>query len=838
MNLISPKISSGTNRVLLYLVLLFSGVSALIYQVVWIRKFGLVFGFHVFSMSTVLTAFMAGLAMGSLWFGKLADRGKNPLGLFLLLEIGIGLFAVLFPYLFDGLTAFYSHIIKNLYINQYTTQLIRFVLSFFFLLIPTTLMGGTLPVIIKYVVKDFQNFGSKVSGLYSINNLGAVIGCFAAGYFLINNFGLLAALYIGAGFNIFNGIVVFFIYQNEEEKHRNILTEKFDNKRKTVSSKRFITSPRVLIIVLWVFAIEGFTTLAYEVLWIRILVGFSFDKTTYFFTVILAGFIFGLSLGSFLIRKHIDKIKDLLGLLVLIQVFIGISSALMLILFSKLAPVLIQQRDIFGTWLENSGKEYFIFFLLLSVPTTLMGFTYPLVSKIYTDNMKRVGKKMGVIGFMDTVGSILGSFAAGFFMIPFLGVVNSFILIIAINIMLGLLVLFFHPGYRMRRKWIATVAIALLAIITYSFIPVKNYFSWWDSLKYKDSWFGDHYNEILFYDEGEAATVMVLKYPGEDTRSLMINGHNTAFTNRRDLSVNRQLGYMPYILHPDPKNAFVIGFGLGVTAHTLTRPYIQQVDVAEIVPGVIRAAPVFQKWNHNVQNHPKATLFDEDGRSLLYMSDNKYDIITSNAIHPRLSNNIYTRDFYEICQKRLADGGIVCQWIPQNWMTGTEYKSLLKAFTDVFPYCTLWFVNEYSTLVIGKNEPLNVSWKQITEKYKDPVMSAEMEEVGIGSPEWFVSQYWMSDNELRRWVKDFPANTDNFPLVEFSKVISIEPNVPVMMELAEMKPDYSSFMKDLNRREKDEMLNRLEKHYQFNRNTILTIIDNVLYFKQQNRKNN
>jgi spermidine synthase len=828
------RIFSRYRKQWIYVILLFSGISALIYQVIWIRKFGLVFGQHVFSMSTVLTAFMAGLALGSLLFGKIADRRKNPLSLFLWLEIGIGLFAIFFPFLFDGLTLLYTQIAKSLYINTYYVQLIRFFLSFLFLLIPTTLMGGTLPVIIKYAVNDLKNFGSKVSALYSINNLGAVIGCFAAGYFLINNFGLLTSLYVAAFLNVLNGLMVFLLYSNE--KNPAFIPKSSDVTapgKKSDPAPQIILPPRILKVVLWVFAIEGFTTLAYEVLWTRVLVGFSFDKTTYFFTVILIGFIFGLSLGSFLIKKYIDRIKDLVGMLIFIQVFIGITSVLSLILFSKIAPALIQQRDIFGSWLENSGKEYFIFFLLLTIPTTLMGMTYPVVSKIYTDNMKSLGKKMGLLGFMDTVGSILGSFIAGFIFIPFLGVVHSFVLTVFLNILLGLLVLVFHPQYHIKRK-LSYAVLILIAGVTISFrVPVKNYFSWWDSLKFKESWFGDHYDEILFYDEGEAATVMVLRYSSEETRSLMINGHNTAYTSRRDLSANRQLGYIPYVLHPNPKNAFVVGFGLGVTAHTLSRPDMDHVDVAEIVPGVIQAAPVFQKWNYNIQNNPKAHIFDEDGRSLLLMTDKKYDIITSNAIHPRLSNNIYTRDFYKICRNKLAEGGIVYQWIPQNWMTETEYKSLLKAFTDVFPHCSLWYVNEYSTLIIGSDKPLDVPWKQIEEKYQDPVLLEEMSEVGIGNPEWFVSQYWMSDEQLRTWVEGFPANTDNFPLVEFSKVISIEPNLTVMEELLGAEPDYSSFLEEYNPEEKNEKIKSLNKHYEYNKNAIFAVIQAIHYHRQK-----
>lgn len=838
-NLTKP-VKSDLRRLLLYIVLFASGISALIYQVVWIRKFGLVFGVHIYSISTVLTAFMAGLAIGSLLFGKIVDRSKNPLKVFFWLEAGIGCFAVLFPLLFDGLIHFYAYVSKSLYVSQYSIQLIRFFLSFLFLLIPTILMGGTLPVIIKYFVRTLRGMGSQVSSLYSVNNFGAVIGCFIAGFFLINNLGIKLSLYIGALLNLLNGAIVFFLSRKGFNVSENTEAGKSGSPAISEATQDEFSgeklSPVLLRIILWVFAIEGFTTLAYEVFWTRILVGFSFDKTTYFFTTILTGFIFGLAFGSFLIRKYIDRIKNLLGTLVFIQVAVGLTSILMMIVFSFIAPVLVRQRNIFSSWMDTSGKEYLICFLLLIIPTTLMGFTYPVVSKIYSRNLAQMGQKMGVIGFMDTAGSILGSFAAGFLMIPFLGVVNSFLVTAGVNILLGILVIIYLPDWKTGRKILISLGCTAGLLVMIFLMPSKDYFSWWNKLENRSNWFGMNYEKVLYYDEGEAATVMILQYPDEEKRALMINGHNTAYTSSKDLSLNRQLGYMPYILHPNPKNAMVIGFGLGVTAHTLTLPDIDYVDVAEIDPGVIKGAPVLRKWNFDVQKNPKARIFDEDGRSLLFMTDKKYDIITSNAIHPRLSNNIYTRDFYEICKAKLADDGILCQMIPQNWLTETEYKSLVKAFVDVFPNTTLWYVNEYSTLAIGSIKPQNFSFEAIREKFKSPQLSAELEESGIRSPEWFLGQYWMSEHDLSAWVENFPANTDDHPMVEFSRVISIEPNFSVMQQLAAMKTDYGRFFNATPSENEKETLQELEKIHEYNKNVILGVIEAINYYRDQEAK--
>lgn len=218
------------------------------------------------------------------------------------------------------------------------------------------------------------------------------------------------------------------------------------------------------------------------------------------------------------------------------------------------------------------------------------------------------------------------------------------------------------------------------------------------------------------------------------------------------------------------------------------------------------------------------------------MTDKKYDIITSNAIHPRLNNNVYTQDYYEICSDRLSDKGVFCQWIPQNWMSEVEFKSLIKAFVEAFPHTTFWYVNEYSVMGVGKNKPLEVNFEQMQKKFRIEKLNNDLEDVGIIGPKWFVSQYWMSDEEARAWVEDYPSNTDNFPLVEFSKVISIEPNLQVMNELVDMKPGYSRFFNNPNE-EEQAIINDLERYYDFFRKSMLGTIDRIHYFRQNNQDN-
>jgi len=808
---------------ILFAVLLLSGISALINQIVWIRKFGLVFGVDVYTMGTVLSAFMGGLALGSLIFGRLADKTGKPLRLFLLLELGIGLFAFLFPLTFNGLINLYTPIIQKLGISANTEQFVKFIFSFLYLLIPTTLMGGTLPVIFKFFIRELKNLGWKVSNLYAINNLGAVIGCFLAGFLLIRYFGLTAALYTGASLNLVNALLVFWISRQGTADLQTIELPQ-DNKFSAISASNKI-SVSMLRLVLWVFVIEGFATLAYEVLWTRIFIGFSYDKTTYFSSVILLSFIFGLSLGSFAISRWIDKGKNLVNLLAVTEILIGLSSFALMIVFARYSLALNLKRSMYETWINTMGKEYLLFFLILLIPTTLTGLVYPIVSKLYSDNLDQLGKRMGNIGFLDTAGSILGSFAAGFLMIPLLGVVKSFLIVVLLNILLGILLVLFNIQLRVRFKVLILSVTGVVASFLFLNTPDKQYFSWWDRNKV-EIW-SNFVEGIPFYDEGPDATVTIREY--NNYYSLNINGHNTAYTSVKDQIANRMLGYIPYMVHPNPKRALVVGFGLGFTVESLIQPEIDTVDVAEICKGVIKSGHTLNSWNNNAIDNPKVRVHLEDGRGFIFKTATKYDIITSNAIHPRLSNNIYTRDFYEVCKDKLKKGGIMCQWATPNWMTETEYKAQVRAFIEVFNYCQLWYLNEYSTILIGSDEPIRIDYSLIVKRFKDPKVIDDLKNIYMVEPYIFASQFSMEKEELMKYCADAPSNTDDYPVVEFSTVVNIAPDTSALKFLAACKVDYSKVILSdtLTADESNEIVEKMNFYSGVRKFTIRDLITEV-----------
>ncbi len=323
---------SGRVQAVILILFFLSGASGLIYEVVWQGMLNLVIGNTTFATTTVVASFMGGLALGSFYFGRLVDRYKKPLRLYAYLEIGIGIFAILFPFILSGILAIYISIYHHFLPTFYVSGLIKFALCFLVLLIPSFLMGGTLPVISKFFITTFDKLGWGVGSLYGSNTLGGVVGAFCAVFFLITSLGVKETTYIATTVNILIAVVVLclsrFLVSDSPEKPK--LRDKKIGKIEQQLYPRYI-----LRVVLVVYALSGFCALAYEVLWTRVLV-FFIGRSTHAFAVMLTTYLLGLALGSLIFAKFLRKSKHLLNLLAFIEVFIGLSALLSIWGFTKL----------------------------------------------------------------------------------------------------------------------------------------------------------------------------------------------------------------------------------------------------------------------------------------------------------------------------------------------------------------------------------------------------------------------------------------------------------------------------------------------------------------------
>lgn len=769
------------NKRIVLLLAFISGITALIYQIIWIRKFSLVFGVHIFSVSIVLATFMAGLAIGSYIIGKWIDKIKKPLLLFIGIETSIAVYGLVFQQLLNMVHHLYAEISFNPENAYVVSHLVRLALSFAVLIVPTTLMGGTIPVLSKILVRKVSTLGENISLLYGANNIGAFIGCFVTGFILLKLVGLQYGIILAVLLNLINAVIAFLLV-NKFRKYA--LT--VDQEKERISKPQLLPSSKKLIIVsLVVFALEGFTTLAYEIIWTRILQEFAYEKTVYFNTTIILGFIAGLGIGSILFKNKADKLKNPFYTLGLIELMVGFSSLLMLFVFVYSSPFIHSMRMESTGWIQLAFREYGYYFLLLLFPALFMGMTFPLISVIFNERLAMVGKKMGIIGFLDTIGSVFGALLTGFFILPLLGVSNAFLLIVAMNVGIGLWLMSLSKR-KGKQVFFNTSVVFVLLLLAFLF-PNDKLFNHRNIL-YEDE-------EVVAYEEGISANVTIFR-EYDNQLALAINGAKTAFANVQDLKVHKMLAYVPALFIENPDNALVIGFGMGVTTNELMRMHVPQVEVAELSPEVVKLSNRhfgFLLDQFSELHLPE--IVTEDGRSYLVRTDKKFDIITSNAVHSRLGINLYTKEFYELCKTKLTNEGVVCQWLPTNWLEENEFYSLVKSFYTVFPNTQLWYITRGHCLMVGSpSNTFNLS-QAIDSLYADPEIRLSLSEVEIRNPAQFMSHLFQY-KYIKELTENVQVNTDNHPIVEFSYNIDKKPSIPVLNTLVNNHEGYASFVDD------------------------------------------
>ena len=509
----SEDLEQSEQKALLVL-FFFSGVSSLVYQVVWARMLTVVFGTTLLATSTVLSAFMAGLALGSWVLGRYIDRCKHPLRVFAALEVGI-VFFLSFPYLCEfgqGLRCWW------ITVNFYLFSLTRFALCFVLLLIPTALMGGTLPVVAKFAVRRLGRLGGRVGQLYAVNTLGAVVGVLAATFGLMEGLGLQGTTQAIAVVNfLVAGAAWLWGRQRAVEVGEGAVNK---------SSH----SDRVLWGVLAGFAISGFAALGYEVAWMRLLmVSFSFNSH-YEFSIILVAFLSGLSLGGWLGSRLLTRRTDLLSIFVGIQFLIGACGALSVLAFAHLSVLVepIQQAD--SWWMSRTGV-FFTAVAIMLLPTVAMGVIFPLVGQIYTRQLARLGRGIGDIGAVNSLGAVGGAFVTGFVLIPLLGTEWSVKVLAALNGLVGL-TLALVSQQRKRLVWSGAAGLALLLVLVPS-----------DVLR-RIAEPAAVNRELVFYQEG-AEGVITVEQQTDGFRKMALNGGGQVPTDYSSLQIFRPSAICP-----------------------------------------------------------------------------------------------------------------------------------------------------------------------------------------------------------------------------------------------------------------------------------------------------
>jgi spermidine synthase len=760
----------GAGRALLpTLLLLFFGTGAcgLVYQQLWVRQLSLVFGVTVYAVSTVLASFFAGLALGSFVAGRLVDRARRPLRWYGLVEILVGVAALVTTAALAGVERVYVGTVGFLPDSVGLLTVVRFVLSFAVLLVPATLMGASLPIVVRSALVRSGHLGERVSLLYATNTAGAIAGTLLAGFWLIGERGLTFSFRLAAGVNIAVGLIALVgsrIWEARTAKPTEPDVAHADSERRD----DMLLSERSRRVVLGVFIISGFVSLGLEVVWFRVLMLY-LTSTTYAFTIMLATVLAGIALGSYLVAPLMRLRLNWLKVLVAAELTLSLVALASLYFLSKSYAVTDRARDALG-FLSSDLQPMLVASGLAILPTTLLfGFAFPIGVRLWSAAPKGAaddsGRRVGVFYACNVAAGIAGSIIAGFVLVPALGTRRSLIMLAILLLASGLVALAIAASPRVSIA-VGGVTAGVFAIAAITLVPNP----WTAALA--NRYPGE---QLLWEEEGPQTTVSVHRSP--DGSSLMyLDGHHQAGTIPNEVLGHRHIGSLPMAVHADPQDALVIGLGGGATAGGVAAFGYRNVDVVELSDEVVQGSRLFfSDVTGDVLDQPNVHVRIDDGRNYMLTTDKKYDVITADIIVPEHAGaaTVWSVDYWRVARGALKDDGIMLQWLPSR--NDTEYHLIMRSFLDVFPNATLW---AGGGALIGSKQPLTLDRGAFERKLEDPQARAAMEAVGITDFDTLVARYTAGPEAMRAFVGDGPLLTDDRPRLEYARYLDVVPRPP------------------------------------------------------------
>ncbi|MDP6980292.1 MAG: fused MFS/spermidine synthase [Myxococcota bacterium] len=754
-----------------------SGAAGLVYQVLWMRALGLFFGSDLYGVTIVLATFMGGLALGSLYGGRLAERMRRPLVGYAIAEVAIGGFALAFSPALDALEPLLRLVHPGdaaapgaIYASA------RIVLAAILLLGPTVCMGATLPLILQHFARRDRDFGARGATFYAVNTLGALVGTLVAGFALLPYLGMSHATAVTASVNFLVGVVCLVLGLRARAIDAIEASEDGAPPPATASSTASAYDRRVARLALVGFGLSGFASFALEVTWTRILL-VSVSSTVYSFATMLACFLFGIFLGSALVARVVDRERNPLRLFAWLELGVGACVA-GLCLAVNLVPQLFGGTLglFFQVFPRESGlalvcATLVISFAFLVLPTTLLGATFAVALRVYTagaGGAARIGSRSGNLYFANTLGAIVGSVGAGIVAIPTLGAQTT---LACVSLVFVSVAGFLAAGAARREDPNAgasrtiVVASGLVALVALASIALP----YRVNLNFNQRAAADA--ELLYHAEGVQNTIDVVR-SSDDVTSLIIGGNVEADDGPTQLRHFVLKGHLPLLLHEDPKTVLVVGLGMGITLQsTALHDTLERVDVVELSPEILAAQSVLGPVNGYVAQHEKVRVRIDDGRHYMKMTERRYDMITADPIHPKISRvgYLYTREYYQALRSRLTPGGVVCQWMPIYQISPTRLRSAIKTFASVFPGASLWYVRNHA-LLIAREDDAPPDYGLLSRRLGQTEVTEDLARIEVHGAEDLAALLLLGPEDLADYVAadaSVPINTDDHPYLEY-----------------------------------------------------------------------
>jgi spermidine synthase len=770
-------------HVIIYTCFFFSGFASLVFEILWSRQFVTVFGNSSYAISVVLSAYMAGIGLGGIFGGQLADRTQNRSGIYAMILGFIAIWALFIPLMLDWLRTVVPTLAFLTTDYLLISMITRFILSFAILGIPSFMMGITLPLLVRMLTGSREYIGLNVGMLYAVNTLGAAFGCFAAGIWMIDTLGLGNMNLVAVGINIILAVVILLLWKPINSLLQLALNK--SDKARFFQEERNILSPEYEIPG-WFFLVvaffNGVVALASEILWMRYL---SFlASVAYVFPVLLSIYLLGVGIGSLIYRLFAVKIKYPIKVLGLVEILLALS---------------IPATFVFSAYVYTAGYPTSVdfrvmAFVVMFVPTVLMGIAFPLLCSVFGRSLQTLGRNIGKLYAINTVGTVVGSLLPVFVFIPTLGIQRSFLFVSLIYGAIGIFLLTYN-GVRKQWRRITLSVVYALALLVFLIVPSDLC----QRVFMSTSFYLSKHTDILFYREGRTGTAIVTLDKINSCKTVYINGVSEVPLLYTTQLCFRMIGDLGPMLHPHPDEVLMICFGGGIAAGaTACLPEVRSLTVVDMERSVVEAAKLLKEENNNLLENSTVKVVIDDGRNYLLMSRRNWQVIVSDATHPKSSDSwvLYTEEFYRLARKHLTDKGVFVQWVPLHNLSTAEFKMIVRTFQAVFPNISLWIVHgveERATfssyaLLVATMSPLKINLDDLRERLNAERVREDLRPYGLHNLSGFLSTFLCAEDRLRRWVGKGPINTDNLPYTHYETYYSKGP-VLSDAELIELMED-------------------------------------------------
>ena len=723
-----------------------SGCAALVFENLWFYQAGITFGNSVWASSLVLAGFMGGLALGNALAARLRPGGFRAIRTYGMLELAIALFGFGLVLGMPALTSVLAAVFEPVLSTAWIANPLRLGFAFLLLLVPSTAMGATLPVMVSALYREDPSFGRVLGRLYGWNTLGAVVGALAGDLVLIEAFGVTGTGLFAAGIGLVAATFAFTLSKRFESE--------VPSKEDQSSAAPVSSTARWLLLAA---AIAGFTLLGLEVVWFRFLIHFMFGSSTTF-AILLAAVLAGIGSGGLFGGYLATQEGRAQGLL---PGFAMLTGAVCIALY-LVYPA--------GTPVEAYGKTTLRAASLMFPVAFLSGVLFTLLGDALKREEERETRAAGLLTLANTTGAMVGPLVTGFVLLPTFGVDRSLQLLAGLYLLMGGAV--FAAGARPEtaadKIFAAAGGLALVGLVVV--FPVGT------TLERHlepviEPFLGDEETEPVAIREGLTETIIYLEERafGEPVSHRMLtNGYSMSGTRIEGLRYMKLFVYLPMAIHPDAKHALLISYGVGTTAKALTNTTsLETIDVVDISKDVLEMNDIVYPEEGTLPlDDSRVRVHIEDGRYVLQTTKKQFDLITGEPPPPKMAGivSLYTREYFDLMRQRLSEGGVVSYWLPAHTLSPEDSKSIIRAFCDVFDDCTLWGAAGLDWILLGTRDGKGPgSTDQFVRQWRDPVVAPDLKALGIELPEQMGALFMAGPEYLGSLTRDAEPLTDDRP---------------------------------------------------------------------------